>query len=122
MAIRPHIAADLDNAISLLAAWTAEPSERPRRFASEASRPRGVWCAHLGALRQSLGTALPILEPLRADPALYVQGSVGNCLNDASKDQPDWARSLCARWSADSATSATAGICKRALRSINRKG
>lgn len=122
MAVRPHIAADLDSAITLLADWTAHPSERVRRFASEATRPRGVWCAHLGALRQSPEQALPILEPLRADPAAYVQDSVGNWLNDAGKDRPDWVRSLCARWTAESVAPTTARISKRALRSINARG
>jgi 3-methyladenine DNA glycosylase AlkC len=121
MALRPHVAADLESAITLLADWAAEPSERLRRFASELTRPRGVWCAHLAALRASPELALPILEPLRSDPAPYVQDSVGNWLNDAGKDRPDWVLGLCTRWQAEAPSPATAKICKRALRSINRK-
>lgn len=118
LAVRPHLAADLGAAIACLAGWTVDPSERVRRFACEALRPRGVWCAHLGPLKTEPQLALALLEPLRADPSAYVQNSVGNWLNDAAKDRPDWVQALCARWQTESPGPATARICTRALRSI----
>lgn len=118
MAVRPHLAQELDTSIAHLAQWTAEPSERLRRFASEALRPRGVWCAHIAALKREPQRALPILSPLRADPSAYVQDSVANWLNDTAKDQPDWVRDLCAQWLEGAPADATRRICQRAQRNL----
>ncbi|MFO7595250.1 MAG: DNA alkylation repair protein [Desulfocurvibacter africanus] len=121
MAVRPYIAADVEGAVALLPPWALDPSERVRRFVSEATRPRGVWCAHIAVLKRQPDMALPLLEPLKADPARYVQDSVGNWLNDASKDRAEWVRALCGRWRQESPVVATARICKRGLRSLEGK-
>ncbi len=118
MAVRPHLARELGASIAHLARWTAEPSERLRRFASEALRPRGVWCAHIAALKREPAQALPILLPLRADPSACVQDSVANWLNDAAKDQPAWVRDLCAQWQQGTPPDATRRICQRAQRNL----
>ncbi|MCD2167978.1 DNA alkylation repair protein [Comamonas koreensis] len=118
MALRPHLASDLDQAIAQLMPWTALPSDKLRRFACEALRPRGVWCAHISALKEAPAQALPLLQALRADPSAYVQDSVANWLNDAAKDQPDWVRQLCSQWLGEAPSPSTERICQRALRSI----
>jgi 3-methyladenine DNA glycosylase AlkC len=118
IAVRPHLAQELEASIAHLAPWAAEPSERLRRFASEALRPRGVWCAHIATLKREPQRGLTILSPLRADPAVYVQDSVANWLNDAAKDQPAWVRDLCAQWLQGEPADATRRICQRALRNL----
>ncbi|UUC91752.1 DNA alkylation repair protein [Comamonas sp. C11] len=118
MGVRPHLAGDLPQAVDALSRWTDHSSERLRRFASEALRPRGVWCSHIAALKQQPEIALPLLEPLRSDASGYVQDSVANWLNDAAKSRPDWVRALCARWLRESPLPATRRICARAQRSL----
>lgn len=118
LALRPRIVADIHQSIDLLAPWTESPSVNLRRFASEATRPRGVWCSHCAALRADPAPGLKILEPLKADPDRYVQNSVANWLNDAAKDHPEWVRDVCARWSEESDGKATAYIVKRACRNL----
>ena len=118
MALRPHLAADLPTALALFEPWVLDPSFRIRRFAVEATRPRGVWAAHLTDLKADPSPGLPLLEPLMAEPERYVQDSVANWLNDAAKSRPDWVTELCARWTRTSPAQETAYIVKRALRSL----
>jgi 3-methyladenine DNA glycosylase AlkC len=118
MAVRKQISSQIEASIEALVPWAEDPSPKIRRFASESTRPRGVWAAHIPVLKKTPEIALPILEPLRADSERYVQDSVANWLNDAAKSQPQWVRQICKRWEQSSRSDATAYITKRAQRSL----
>ena len=118
MAVRDEIAGDVDEAVRLLQSWATHPDANIRRFASEATRPRGVWCAQIATLKREPWRGLPLLEPLRADASRYVQNSVANWLNDAAKTQPEWVVQVCERWSRGRVAPATQYIVKRAQRSL----
>jgi len=121
MAVRDAVIDALDEALVLLQPWTADADPNIRRFASELTRPRGVWCAQIEALKAEPWRALPLLEALRADDSRYVQNSVANWLNDASKTQPEWVDRLGARWLAESDTPATRYVVRRALRTLGKQ-
>jgi 3-methyladenine DNA glycosylase AlkC len=118
IALRDGLIAQLDTALEKLVPWTGSRNERLRRFASELTRPCGVWAAHVPRLKAEPHLGLPILEPLRADPSRYVQDSVANWLNDASKSAPDWVGELAARWLRESPCAETARIVRRGLRTL----
>ncbi|MGB0521885.1 MAG: DNA alkylation repair protein [Flammeovirgaceae bacterium] len=120
-ALRPEIDKHLDTSIRFLSNWAESDDENVRRFTTEATRPRGVWCKHIERLKENPEIALPILEKLKADSAKYVQDSVGNWLNDASKTQPEFVIELCERWKKESPTKETEKIIKRARRTIDKK-
>lgn len=121
MALRPEIEKDLDKSINILSDWTINKNENIRRFTTESTRPRGVWCKHIEKLKDNPEMALPILENLKSDKSKYVQDSVGNWLNDASKSKPNFVIELCERWKKDSPIKETEKIIKRARRTIDKK-
>lgn len=120
MAARPYIAAELDLSLQLLTPWVFDHNEAIRRFASEATRPRGVWCAHIVRLKAEPELALHLLEPLVEDPSNYVRDSAANWLNDASKTRPDFVQSVCARWLTRYTSKEAEYTCRRAMRTLNK--
>lgn len=118
MAVRKDIDAHLETAIEILSEWVMEESPYVRRFATESTRPRGVWCKHIDKLKEEPQLAICLLEPLKSDPHKYVQDSVANWLNDASKTRPDFVRNICEKWLNETDSKETKYIVKKALRSI----
>lgn len=119
MAVRDEVGGDVDRVVALLQPWVRDADASIRRFASELTRPRGVWCAQIETLKAEPWRGLPLLEPLKADPSRYVQNSVANWLNDACKTQPRWVEEVCGRWSRESSAAATQYIVRRATRSLS---
>ncbi len=121
LAIRPKIMTQLGEALRLLMKFSLHKDANIRRFASEITRPRGVWCNHIPALKDNPELGLPLLEPLRCDDSIYVRNSVGNWLNDASKTKPGWVQDVCKRWEKESPSKETAYIIRRGLRTLRKK-
>lgn len=118
IALRAQVIHDPVNAIHRLVPWTGSRNDRLRRYASEITRPRGVWCQHCPTLIETPDLALPLLIPLRSDSSLYVRNSIANWLNDASKSQPRWVQQLTSQWLVESPTDETNYVVRRALRTL----
>lgn len=101
LSLRPTVVSEPADTIAALAPLTGHSSFRLRRFVSEATRPRGVWSAHVPLLKREPWHAAGLLEDLAHDDERYVQNSVGNWVNDAAKTASSWAASTCTRWRAE---------------------
>ncbi|GED69750.1 DNA alkylation repair protein [Brevibacillus reuszeri] len=121
MAVRESLSQEVMEAITFLAEWVQEEDPNIRRFAVEATRPRGVWAKHIPELKENPELGLPLLEAVKADSSRYVQDSVANWLNDASKTKPDWVQQVCAEWLERSNSKETIRIVTRAQRSLMKK-
>ena len=120
-AIRPFIASDPDRALAVITTWIHDPSPQVRRLASEGTRPRLPWGIRLQSFVADPSPCLPILEALYRDPSEFVRRSVANHLNDISKDHPDLAVEIAARW-LKAGDAATRKLVSHALRGLVKAG
>lgn len=121
MALRESILNETMNAISYLDDWVRDEDANIRRYAIELTRPHGVWAKHIPILKENPAIGLPLLQVVKSDPVKYVQDSVSNWLNDASKTNPDWVLQICDQWLKVSDTKETKRIVTRAKRSLSNK-
>lgn len=118
MAVRQDIIDNLEESLTILLTWTQDEDENVRRFASESTRPRGVWATHITELKQNPALGLPILEALKEDSSKYVRDSVGNWLNDVAKNNADFVKEVCAMWNNENSIKGTLYIIKKAMRNV----
>jgi 3-methyladenine DNA glycosylase AlkC len=120
-AVRPFLRTDLERALQVMTAWTAHPDPHVRRLVSEGTRPRLPWAPRLPELIADPTPALPLLDALYRDDSEYVRRSVANHLNDISRDHPDIAAGVAARWLSDPAPPTTR-VVRHGLRTLIKSG
>jgi len=120
-AIRAFIIEFPNETLPVLKEWAKDKNHHVRRLVSEGSRPRLPWAQAIPAFKKDPTPALELLEILRNDDSKYVQKSVANHMNDITKDNPDLALEVLARWNNENNPN-TNWIVKHALRSELKKG
>lgn len=119
--IRAFLVKEPERTLAVLRRWAHDPSEHVRRLASEGCRPRLPWAPRLRAFQADPAPVLELLELLKDDPSPYVRRSVANNLNDISKDHPELAIEVAARWMED-APPERRELIRHALRGLIKQG
>jgi 3-methyladenine DNA glycosylase AlkC len=78
--------------------WAGDEDEHVRRLVSEGTRPRLPWAARLPGFITDPEPVIALLDLLKDDVCEYVLRSVGNNLNDISKDHPRRAIDVARGW------------------------
>lgn len=119
-AIRPFIKQEFQQTMAHLKKWATDENNHVRRLASEGSRPHLPWSFKLDEIIENPDYTKPILNQLQKDVDLYVKKSVGNHLNDISKDHPDWVIDFLELW--DLTDDHSAWMAKRGVRTLIKNG
>lgn len=119
-AIRPFIRQDIERSLALIYTWAKDENNHVRRLASEGTRPSLPWSFKLDEFIKNPELTLPIIESLKEDSDLYVKKSVGNHLNDFSKQHPQLVVDTVSAW--DKSNAHSQWIAKRAVRTLIKNG
>ena len=119
-AIRVYLKEDFEKTISKMEKWARDKNNHVRRLASEGSRPRLPWSFKLDQVIQNPKNTAKIIDVLKKDEDLYVKKSVGNHLNDISKDHPEYLLDTVSSWNLENKH--TNWIVKRAIRTLVKDG
>ncbi len=114
--VRPFLQED-PRTMDHLRAWAGDPDEHVRRLVSEGTRPRLPWAPRLPGFIADPQPVIELLDLLKDDGSDYVLRSVGNNLNDISKDHPELAVEVASRWSPG-----RAALIRRGLRTLIKDG
>jgi 3-methyladenine DNA glycosylase AlkC len=102
--------------------WLLDSHEGVRRVVTEGIRPRLMMVPHIEELKNDPSVLRSVFEPLLDDPSEYVRKSVGNCMNDVSKDHPEMLLDWLEEWSNKPLSYQRLRIFSRALRTLIEKG
>jgi len=119
-AVRPFIINHEERMMAQMYAWSKHECEHVRRLSCEGCRPALPWAQALNSFKKDPTPILPILEQLKADPAMYVRKSVANNLNDISKTHPELVIKIAQDWHGKNEL--TNWIVKHGCRTLLKKG
>lgn len=116
-AIRPFIVNNTNECLDYFDIWIKDSSPHVRRLVSEGTRPRLPWAQKIDYINGDINQNLLLLDSLKNDSSDYVRKSVGNHLNDLSKEEPD----IVLSWILERRTTMPPAVIKRGLRTLVKK-
>lgn len=121
-AIQPFLKHHPHSTLDVLRTWSTSDNEHDRRLVSEGTRTRLPWGRNMVAFFNAhQPDVLGLLDQLKDDPAVYVQKSVANHLNDLTKTHPELVLELLSTWALDPTPQRT-WIIRHALRTLLKQG
>ena len=120
-AIRPLIKNHPKKSLKIILKWTKDKNVHVRRLASEGVRIKLPWAKKMTVALEEFDIYKKILSNLRFDKEKFVQRSVGNNLNDLTKENLKYAKEIIKEWQKSNPTKETLWIIKHGLRSERKK-